>query len=70
LKTVAKTRARSKVGNMTKAELIKAIERRIAKAKPIVRNDFVKSLKHQTKSTLTRYLMMIKVDRDGSGIRV
>jgi hypothetical protein len=55
---------------MTKAELVKAIERKIAKAKPALRNDFVGSLKYKNKSTLVRYLKNARVDKDGYGIRV
>jgi hypothetical protein len=55
---------------MTKAELIKAIERKVAKAKPILRNDFIGSLKYKNKPTLARYLKNARVDKDGYGIRV
>lgn len=53
---------------MTKAELIKAIEQKVAKAKPIVKDDFVRGLKYKKKATLVRYLKRAKVDKDGYGI--
>jgi hypothetical protein len=55
---------------MTKVELIKAIERKIARARPIVTDDLVRSLKYKSKATLVRYLKTARVDRDGSGIRL
>lgn len=54
----------------TKAELIKAIERKISKAKPLVKDGFVRGLKYQKKSELARLLRDIKVDRDGYGFRL
>lgn len=53
---------------MTKAELIKAIKQKVARAKPIVRDDFVRGLKYKNKVTLVRYLNKAKVDKDGYGI--
>jgi len=50
---------------MTKAELIKGIKRKVAKAKPIVRDDFVRGLKYENKATLLRYFKKVKVERDG-----
>ena len=53
---------------MTKKELIKAIKAKVVKAKPMVRDDFVRGLKYKNKATLVRYLRKAKVDRDGYGI--
>jgi hypothetical protein len=55
---------------MTKAELIKAIEHKVARAKPIVKNDLIRGLKSKKKSTLIRYLNNARVDKDGYGIRL
>ena len=41
---------------MTKTELTKAIGKKITRAKPIVRDDLIRSLKYKTKPTLRRYL--------------
>lgn len=62
-------RSKAKKG-MTKAELIKAIERKVARAKPLVKDDFIKSLKYHNKATLARYLSRVRVDSDGYGIRL
>jgi hypothetical protein len=53
---------------MTRAELIRAIKRKVSKTKPIVRDDFIKGLKYKNKATLVRYLNKAKVDKDGYGI--
>jgi len=53
---------------MTKAELIKAIKRKVAKAKPIVKDDFIRGLKYKNRATLVRYFSKAKVDKDGYGI--
>jgi hypothetical protein len=55
-------------GDMTKVELIQAIKEKVKRAKPSVKNDFIKGLKYKNKATLKRYLRKTKVDRDGYGI--
>lgn len=57
-----------KTEEMTKAELIQAITVKVKRAKPIVKNDFIRGLKYQNKTQLKRYLKKAKVDRDGYGI--
>ena len=52
----------------TKADLIRAIELKVQRADPLIRDDFVKGLKYKNKSTLKRYLRKVKVDRDRKGI--
>ena len=56
------------IRGMTKAELIKAIKGKVAKAKPMIRDDFVRGLKYKNKTTLVRYFKKAKVDKDGCGI--
>lgn len=53
---------------MTKAELIQAIKEKVKRAKPSVKNDFIRGLKYKDKATLKRYLKRARVDRDGYGI--
>ena len=53
---------------MTKAELIEAIEKKVAKAEPRLRKDFIRGLKYQNKATLRRYLKKAKVVDRGYGI--
>ena len=53
---------------MTKAELIEAISKKVRRAKPIVKNDFINGLKYKNKAELRRLLKKVKVDRDGYGI--
>ena len=57
-----------RIKEMTKAELIKGIKRKVARAKPIVKDDFVRGLKYKNKATLVRYFKKAKVDKDGYGI--
>jgi len=54
--------------SITKAEIIEAIKRKVAKAKPLVKDDFIRGLKYKNKTTLKRYLKKAKVDRDEYGI--
>ncbi len=55
---------------LTKEELIKAISKKVSKAKPIVKNDFLSGLKYKNKPYLQRILRVVKVDRDGYGIKL
>jgi hypothetical protein len=56
--------------DMTKAELIKAFTKKVAKASPLIKSDLIRSLKYKNKATIRRYLNNARVDRDGNGIRL
>ncbi len=53
---------------MTKTELLAAIERKVRRAKPHVRRFFMQGLQYKTKPELARILRRVRVDRDGQGI--
>ena len=53
---------------LTKEELIKQIERKISKAKPMVKREMMAHVKRADKKELERILKTVKVSRDGWNI--
>ncbi|MFC1899981.1 hypothetical protein ACFLYN_00130 [Chloroflexota bacterium] len=56
------------IKDMTKAELIKSIGKKIKSVKPFIRDPFIKSLKYKTKKELARINRRIRPDKDGYGM--
>jgi 2-iminoacetate synthase ThiH len=54
---------------LSKSELIDGIKDKTQKAKPIVRDDILKSLNNKTKQELERMYKSVRVDKDRTGIR-
>jgi len=54
--------------DMTKEELIQAIEKKVARAKPIAKQTLLHGLKYRTKPELKQILKKARVSRDGYDI--
>lgn len=54
--------------DMTRAKLIEAIKVKVKRAKPFVRDGFIRGPKYQKKSELERIRREAKVSRDGYDI--
>lgn len=50
---------------MTKAELIRAIKRKVRKVNPMVKKIFFRGMQYRTKSELERILKKARVTREG-----
>ena len=55
----------AQVKRRTKADMIKDIKARAAKANPIVKRVFFRGLEHKTKAQLERILKLMRVTREG-----
>jgi thiamine biosynthesis lipoprotein ApbE len=69
------TRIKSKVRGVmsmdkTRAEIIREITGKVKRAKPVVKIPFLKSLRYEKKSELSRINRVVKVDRNGYGIQL